>query len=144
MKIVIQRVTEGIVSVGTREISSIGKGFVILLGIGKEDTEKTVMNMAEKIGKLRICSDENDKMNKSILDTNGEILVVSQFTLLADTTGGNRPSFIQAALPTRAKPLYELFINVLKRLGVKKVVSGQFGEYMQVRLINDGPVTIVL
>ena len=100
--------------------------------------------MAEKIVKLRIMSDSEDKMNKSILDVSGEILVVSQFTLLADTTGGNRPSFINAALPEKAKELYELFIEELKRLGVKKVEMGKFGTYMEVSLVNYGPVTIVL
>lgn len=144
MKIVIQRVTSASVTINQKIVSSIENGYVILLGIGKEDDEQCVKKMCERIVKLRICADDNAKMNKSILDTNGEILVVSQFTLLADTTGGNRPSFIQAALPDRAKPLYELFIFELKRLGVKKVVSGEFGEYMQVKIVNDGPVTIVM
>jgi D-tyrosyl-tRNA(Tyr) deacylase len=144
MKLVIQRVNKASVSIENKTISSIGKGYLILLGVGKEDTKEFVKKMTEKVVKLRIVSDENDKMNRSILDVNGEILVVSQFTLLADTTGGNRPSFIQAALPDQAKPLYELFVSELKRLGVKKVETGQFGEYMKVSLVNDGPVTITI
>ena len=144
MKLVIQRVTKASVSVQEKIISEIGNGFLILLGIGKEDSEGAVRKMAEKIVKLRIMSDSEDKMNKSILDVSGEILVVSQFTLLADTTGGNRPSFINAALPEKAKELYELFIEELKRLGVKKVEMGKFGTYMEVSLVNYGPVTIVL
>ena len=144
MKTVIQRVTHASVLVEKKEISSIGNGFLILLGIGKEDTEVSITKAAEKIVKLRIMSDENDKMNKSILDVDGEILVVSQFTLLADTTGGNRPSFINAAPPEHAKKLYELFVEELKRFGVKKVTTGEFCTYMKVSLVNDGPVTIVL
>jgi len=144
MKLVIQRVTKASVSVQEKIISEIGNGFLILLGIGKEDTEETIRKIAEKIVKLRIMSDENDKMNKSILDVDGEILVVSQFTLLADTTGGNRPSFIDAAPPEQAKELYELFVEELIQLGVKKVETGNFGAYMRVSLINDGPVTIIL
>ena len=143
MKTVIQRVTRASVSVEGKIISEIGNGFLILLGIGKEDSAEIVKKSAEKIVKLRIMPDENDKMNKSILDVSGAILVVSQFTLLADTTGGNRPSFINAALPEKAKELYELFVSELKRLGVKKVETGKFGTYMEVLLVNDGPVTIV-
>ncbi|MBI4136694.1 D-tyrosyl-tRNA(Tyr) deacylase [Candidatus Roizmanbacteria bacterium] len=144
MKIVIQRVKRASVSVNEDVISSINQGLLILLGVGKEDTQDTVRKMAEKIVKLRIMSDEQDKMNKSILDVTGEILVVSQFTLLADTSGGNRPSFINAAPPEKAKELYELFVSEVKRLGVSKVLTGSFGAYMQVELVNDGPVTIVL
>lgn len=144
MKIVIQRVMRAAVAVGGIEISSIEKGYLILLGIGKEDSGETIRKQAEKIVKLRIMSDEHGKMNKSILDGAGDILVVSQFTLLADTSGGNRPSFIQAALPETAKKLYKLFIEELRRLGVHTVRAGSFGTYMEVSLVNDGPVTIVL
>ena len=114
------------------------------MGIFREDTEANIVRLAEKIVKLRIVNDENGKMSKSILDTGGSIMVVSQFTLLADTSGGNRPSFIQAASPEKAKQLYEVFVETLKKRGVKKVVTGAFGTYMQVRLANDGPVTIIL
>ncbi|MCR4264074.1 MAG: D-aminoacyl-tRNA deacylase [Candidatus Roizmanbacteria bacterium] len=144
MRTVIQRVARASVSVDTKEVSSIGNGFLILLGIGKDDSEETIKKIAEKIIKLRIMSDENDKMNKSILDVDGEILVVSQFTLLADTSGGNRPSFINAASPDMARKLYELFVEELIRLGVKKVETGNFGTYMQVSLVNDGPATFIL
>lgn len=144
MKLVIQRVANASASVDGKLISSIGEGYLILLGIGKEDDENSVKKMAEKIVKLRIMSDSEKKMNKSIIDVDGEILVVSQFTLLADTSGGNRPSFIKAALPDQAKKLYELFVEELTKLGVKKVETGEFGAYMEVSLVNDGPVTIVL
>lgn len=144
MKLVIQRVTNASVSIDGKTISEIKGGFLILLGFGKEDSEDAVRKMAEKIIKLRIMSDENDKMNKSILDVQGEVLVVSQFTLLADTSGGNRPSFINAAPPEKAKKLYELFILELKRLGINKVETGSFGTYMHVTLTNDGPVTIMV
>lgn len=144
MKLVIQRVKKASVSVEGKTISEIRNGFLILLGIGKEDSEETIRKMAEKVVKLRILADVAGKMNKSILDAHGEILVVSQFTLLAGTSGGNRPSFINAAPPEKAKKLYELFVEVLKNLGVKKVATGQFGTYMEVSLVNDGPVTIII
>lgn len=144
MKAVIQRVRQASVTIEKKEIASIGTGFLVLLGIAKEDVEQDVKASVEKIVKLRIMQDEKDKMNLSIKDVDGEVLVVSQFTLLADTTGGNRPSFIHAAPPDQAKRLYELFVKELKRLGVKKVVTGEFGAYMQVTLVNDGPVTIVM
>lgn len=144
MRAVIQRVSRASVSVTNKEVARIGQGLVILLGVARDDEEQDVRHLAEKIVKLRIFSDENKLMNRSVLDVKGSALIVSQFTLLADTTKGNRPSFIAAAAPDKAKKLYELFIEELKCLGVKQVAEGQFGAYMQVELLNDGPVTIVL
>lgn len=144
MKVVLQRVREAHVTVSGQVIGSIGKGYVILLGVAEGDSEKEVDILCDKVVKLRIFADENEKMNKSLLDIHGEVLVVSQFTLLADTTGGRRPSFIHAAKPDVAQKLYTYCIQKLKDLGVKKVATGSFGAYMLVELVNDGPVTIVL
>jgi len=144
MRAVIQRVIRGRVSVNKKMINEITQGYVILLGVKTGDTEKEAKLLAEKTVNLRIMSDENDKMNRSILDVKGEILVVSQFTLYADLTAGRRPSFIQAAKPSIARKLYELYVSELKRLGVAKVVTGEFGTYMTVEILNDGPVTIML
>lgn len=127
-----------------KTISEIKKGYVILLGVCEGDTENESKLLAEKTANLRVMSDGNDKMNLSIIDVKGEVLVVSQFTLCADCSGGRRPSFINAAKPDTAKSLYELYISELKRLGVEKVVTGEFGAYMQVDIVNDGPVTILL
>lgn len=144
MKIVLQRVMKAKVFIDRRTIGEIGKGYVILLGVGKKDGEKEVKTLAEKVVKLRVMADKENKMNKSILDVSGEILVVSQFTLYADLSGGRRPSFVNAAPPDQAKKLYELFVLELKRLGVKKVATGDFAAYMKVEIHNDGPVTILL
>ena len=144
MKVVLQRAREAHVTVSGQVIGSIGKGYVILLGVAEGDSEKEVDILCDKVVKLRIFADENGKMNKSLLDIHGEVLVVSQFTLLADTTGGRRPSFIHAAKPDVAQKLYTYCIQKLKDLGVKKVATGSFGAYMLVELVNDGPVTIVL
>ena len=144
MKGLIQRVTNGKVSINGKVISQIGTGYVILLGVSEKDTEKEADLLAEKTVNLRIMSDEQDKMNRSILDIGGEILVVSQFTLLSDTTGGRRPSFIKAAKRDLANKLYLYFVDKLKNLGVTNVQTGEFGAYMSVEIINDGPVTILL
>jgi len=144
MKVLIQRVSKGRVSVKGKTISQIGKGYVIFFAAKEGDSEKQADIMAEKIVNLRIISDENGKMNKSILDVNGEVLIVSQFTLYADTSGGRRPSFINAAKPELANRIYLYFIDRLKKLGIKNVQTGEFGAYMEVELINDGPVTIML
>jgi D-tyrosyl-tRNA(Tyr) deacylase len=125
-------------------VSEIGAGYCLLLGVVEEDGEKQADMLAEKIVHLRVMSDENDKMNKSILDVGGEMLVVSQFTLAADVKGGRRPSFVNAAKPDIADGLYQYFVGKLKQLGVKKVVTGTFGAYMIVQIVNDGPVTILL
>ena len=144
MRALIQRVTKGSVSIDGKTISEIKNGFVILLGVYDGDTEKESKLLAEKTTNLRVMSDGNDKMNLSVMDVKGEVLVVSQFTLCADCSGGRRPSFVKAAKPEMAKKLYELYISELKRLGIVRVVTGEFGAYMKVEIINDGPVTILL
>lgn len=144
MKIILQRVTKAKVSVEDNIVGEVNKGYVLFIGIGKKDTEEVISDMAMKIASLRVMADENGKMSRSILEVQGEILVVSQFTLYADTTGGRRPSFIDAASPDIAEKCYELFISELTKLGVQKVAKGKFGTYMQVEIHNDGPVTIIL
>lgn len=144
MKALVQRVTSGKVTIKDNIVGQIGKGYVILLGIKEGDREKQTEALVEKIVNLRIMSDTGDKMNLSIKDTGGEILVISQFTLYADTRGGRRPSFITAAKPQEANKLYLYFVEQLKKLGVKNVQTGEFGAYMNVEIINDGPVTIML
>lgn len=143
MKAVIQRVTSASVEVEGEIVGSCKKGYMILLGAANGDTETEAELLARKTANLRIFCDENDKMNLSILDIDGEILCISQFTLLADVKKGNRPSFINALEPTEAKRLYEYFCQCLRNLGVKKVDEGVFGGDMKVSLVNDGPVTIL-
>ena len=143
MKAVIQRVTHGSVSIDEQMVASIGKGFVILLGVQMDDNSAKADALAKKIANLRIFRDENDKMNLSILDIQGEAIVVSQFTLMADTHKGNRPSFIYAAPPDTARPLVDYFIEVIKGYGIP-TQSGEFGADMLVEIHNDGPVTILL
>ncbi|MCI8482526.1 MAG: D-tyrosyl-tRNA(Tyr) deacylase [Clostridia bacterium] len=143
MKIVIQRVSSANVTVEEQIIGKIEKGFVILLGISNDDTEEIVVQMARKVCNLRIFSDENDKMNLSIKDISGKILVISQFTLYADCKKGNRPSFTNAGAPEYANRLYEFFIKQIKEQGIE-VEHGEFGANMKVNLTNDGPVTILL
>jgi D-tyrosyl-tRNA(Tyr) deacylase len=144
MKLVIQRVIKASVSVENKQVSSIGHGLLILLGIHEDDSTEDVVAAAQKISRMRIMSDSEGKMNRSVKDVNGSVLVVSQFTLISDTRKGNRPSFIKAALPDKAKKLYETFVQELKNQEVKRVETGAFGAYMQVELVNDGPVTIVI
>jgi len=139
----IQRVNKGVVNIHGKPYSSIGAGYVILLGIFEDDTEQDVNKLVDKIIGLRIMSDKEDKMNLSIMDVKGEILVVSQFTLCADVSGGRRPSFIKAKKPEEAEKLYKLFVEKLKQAGLN-VKTGKFGEYMEVQIFNDGPVTIIL
>ena len=143
MKAVIQRVTSAKVEVDGELIGSCGKGLMILLGVAVGDTEADLDRMLQKMVKLRIFEDENGKMNRSIQDVDGEMLVVSQFTLLANYRHGNRPDYIGAAAPAEATRLYELFIEKAKAY-VRHVGHGQFGADMQVSLCNDGPVTIVM
>jgi len=143
MKAVIQRVKNAEVKVDEKTVGKIGEGLLILLGVGPEDTEENADTLIKKICNLRIFRDENDKMNLSIKDIHGEILVVSQFTLYADCTKGNRPSFVEAASPQKAEKLYEYFKEKCKS-EVKKVESGIFGADMKVSLLNNGPVTIIL
>ena len=144
MKAVIQRVTEADVTINNETVGKINKGFLILLGVEKGDTSLDADKLVKKIPVLRIFEDENDKMNLSCLDIDGEMLVVSQFTLCADCSHGRRPSFTDSAPPNEANELYEYFVSELKRAGVKKVDTGRFGADMKVRLLNDGPVTIIL
>ena len=143
MKAVIQRVTTASVEVDGNLIGSCGHGLLILLGVATGDTEEDLDRMLQKTVKLRIFEDENGKMNKSVQDIDGEMLVVSQFTLLANYKHGNRPDYMGAAAPTEATRLYELFIEKAKA-HLRHVGHGQFGADMQVSLCNDGPVTIVM
>ena len=144
MKVVIQRVTRSSVTIEQQLFSSIGKGMLILVGIQSDDTDDYISWLTAKIVNLRIFDDENGVMNKSVLDTNGEILTVSQFTLMARTKKGNRPSYIDAATPAISVPLYEKFVTTLSQELHKEVQTGQFGADMKVELINDGPVTIII
>lgn len=143
MKIIIQRVLKASVEVGGETVGSIDKGFLILFGAAVNDTEADCVRLAEKISKLRIFEDENGKTNLGIKDVGGKILSVSQFTLLADCSRGNRPSFINAARPETAVPLYEKFNDELRKHGLH-VETGIFGADMKVGLINDGPFTVIL
>jgi len=143
MRALIQRVSKGSVTIEGKIYSSIHHGFVILLGIFKDDSEKDIDKLIPKIINLRIMDDDDGIMNKSIMETNGEILLVSQFTLCADTQKGRRPSYINAMRPESAKILYELFIQKLTNENVS-VKTGVFGGFMRVEIINDGPVTILL
>lgn len=144
MKAVIQRVKYATVKVDNKIIGECKQGFMILLGVINGDTENDADKLIKKIPVLRIFEDENGKMNKSLLDIDGEILVVSQFTLAADCSHGRRPSFTASAPPDIANELYEYFVGKLKIAGVKSVQTGKFGADMAVELLNDGPVTIVL
>ena len=143
MRAVLQRVTAGKVAIDGRIHGEIGRGFVVLLGIHRDDTEAIADFFAEKIVNLRVFEDEAGKMNRSLLDTGGSILLVSQFTLYADCSHGRRPSFIEAARPEKAIPLYERMIAKLRGFGIR-VETGEFGADMQVEIANDGPVTILL
>jgi D-tyrosyl-tRNA(Tyr) deacylase len=144
MKLVIQRVLSSQVWVEEKLIAEIGKGLLVLLGITHSDTLDDVNYLTKKLLNLRIFEDNQGKMNLSVLDIQGEIMVVSQFTLYGDTQKGNRPSFIQAAKPEIAIPLYEEFLKKLKENCILKIQNGIFGADMKVHLINDGPVTILM
>jgi len=146
MRVVVQRVSEGGVFISDMKYhEEIKNGLVILLGIKDDDNESDINYLADKCSNLRIFQDENEKMNLSLKDIDGEALIISQFTLYGDAQKGNRPSFIEAARPEIAIPLYEKFINRIKEnLGENKVKSGIFGAMMQVKIINDGPVTIII
>ena len=144
MKIVIQRVSEASVTINQKKVANIKKGLLILLGIVNEDTQEDINWLVRKIANLRIFNDENGVMNNSLIDVNGEVIVVSQFTLQAYTKKGNRPSYIKAAKPPVAIPLYENFLASLEKEIHKKIQSGEFGADMKVALINDGPITIII
>lgn len=141
MRLVLQRVLHGKVSVSERPVAEIGRGLVILLGVGPEDGEEQVSYLADKVANLRIFEDSEGKMNLSLLDVGGEAIVVSQFTLYADTRKGRRPSFTDAALPEAASPLVESFASRLSAQGIA-TQTGEFGAHMLVEIANDGPVTI--
>ncbi len=143
MQAVIQRVTQSSVTVADKEIGTIGKGLVVLLGVAQEDTEKSADWLAEKIVHLRIFEDNQGKMNRSLMDIGGEMLVVSQFTLLGDCRKGRRPSFVNAAPPDKAEILYQHFVHKAGQMGIT-VATGKFRASMQVSLVNDGPVTLLL
>ena len=142
MRLLIQRVSEASVTIDSQIKSSIAKGLLLLVGIEETDTQEDIDFLCKKTVNLRIFDDENGVMNKSVLETGGEILVVSQFTLHASTKKGNRPSYIKAAKPEVSIPLYEQFCQALSEMLGKPVQTGEFGGDMQVELINDGPVTI--
>ena len=143
MKAVLQRVTEASVAVDGNIVGSCKEGLLILLGVADGDSERDAQLLAEKILKLRIFNDENGKMNRSVKDIDGELLVISQFTLLANYAHGNRPDYLASAKPDEAKRLYEFFVDRVSE-SVKHVETGIFGADMKVSLLNDGPVTIVM
>ena len=143
MKALLQRVTRASVSVAGEVVGGIGRGLVIFVGVASGDTEKDVNYLVPKIINLRIFADDEGRFNLSALDIKGELLVVSQFTLLADTRKGRRPSFVEAAPPAQAEELFERFVEQARATGLK-VETGRFQQYMQVEIHNDGPVTILL
>ena len=144
MIVVIQRVTKASVKVEDKMVSSIKNGMLILLGISNDDSREDIIKMTNKISKLRIFNDENNIMNKNVNEVNGEVLVVSQFTLYGNVNKGNRPSYIDAAKPDIAEPIYNLFVNQLDNIINNKVQTGIFGAYMVVDIVNDGPVTLII
>lgn len=144
MRVVLQRVSKASVTVNNEVTGAIQNGLLIFLGITASDSQEDIEWLTSKIIGLRIFNDDSGKMNHSIIDTNGEILCISQFTLFANTKKGNRPSYIEAARPEIAIPLYEIFVNTLSRKRDKDIQTGIFGADMQVQLVNDGPVTIVM
>jgi D-tyrosyl-tRNA(Tyr) deacylase len=143
LKALLQRVTSARVAVADEEVGRIGSGLAVLVGVAAGDTEEDVRYLVEKTANLRIFSDEAGKFNLSVLDIRGELLLVSQFTLLADTRKGRRPSFTQAAPPPEAERLFDEFVRQVQAIGLR-VASGRFGQHMQVEIHNDGPVTILL
>lgn len=144
MRIVIQRVNEASVVVSDKVVGEIKQGLLVLVGVCDEDTKKDCDKLADKLTKLRIFADENDKTNLSIDDIGGDLLIISQFTLYADCRKGNRPSFIRAGGPAYAEDLYEYFLQACRSRMIGRVETGQFGADMKVHLVNDGPFTIVL
>ena len=144
MRVVLQRVREASVSVGGERIAEIEVGLLLLVGVAADDDEEAADWLAEKIAGLRVFEDHAGKMNLSLRDVEGEVLAVSQFTLLADARKGKRPSFVQAARPEKAEPMFDYFCETLSAAGVQTVKNGRFGAMMDVALVNDGPVTLVL
>ena len=144
MKTVIQRVRRASVSVDGEIVGAIDHGLLVFVGVGPQDTETEAKWLAERIAVMRIFADDDDKFNRSVLDTGGGVLVVSQFTLYGDATGGRRPSFFKAAPPQLAEPLIEKFVGFVRAAGVQRVETGRFGAKMLIDIQNDGPVTILL
>ena len=144
MKLLVQRVSSAKVDVDFKTVGKINNGFLVLIGVTHTDTREIADYLVKKLCNLRVFKDENSKMNLSIKDVDGELLIVSQFTLYADCHHGNRPSFVNSAKPDMANELYEYFVEQCKKQNIKKVATGQFAAYMQVSLQNDGPVTIML
>jgi len=144
MRAVIQRVSRAAVVIGERRVGEIGAGLLVLLGVHRDDTEAHAERLAAKLIELRCFTDEAGKMNRSCRDVDGEMLVVSQFTLYGDCRKGRRPSYTDAAPPEKAVPLYEHFVEELRRLGVRRVATGEFGAMMSVSLVNEGPVTLIV
>ncbi len=144
MRVILQRVSEASCRVDGEITGQIGAGFLVLLGIEDADTDEDLQWLAQKIANMRVFGDENGLMNKALADVDGNILLISQFTLFAQTKKGNRPSFIRAAKPDKAIPMYEQMIKALHELTGKRIATGIFGADMKVSLINDGPVTIVM
>ena len=144
MRVVLQRVSEASVTIENTIVANINQGLVVLLGIEEDDTQEDISWLSAKISKIRIFSDENGLMNKSVQDINGDIILVSQFTLFASTKKGNRPGFTRSAKPEIAIPLYKLFIKQLESDLEKSIQTGEFGADMKMALINDGPVTICI
>lgn len=144
MRTVIQRVSEASVTIDNEKVAKIKNGMLILLGIVDQDTQEDIKWLSNKVVNLRIFADEDGVMNRSLIDTNGDAIIVSQFTLHANTKKGNRPSYIKAAKPNFAIPMYKDFVNQLEQDLNKKVQTGQFGADMKIELVNDGPVTIII
>jgi D-aminoacyl-tRNA deacylase len=144
MRAVVQRVTSARVIVENQIVGEIAKGLLVLVAVGRGDTAETSANIARRVSQLRIFNDENGKMNRSVLDTGGAILAVSQFTLYGDVRGQRRPSFMDAATPDKGKELYEEFVRALRNIPDLQVATGVFQAHMSVELTNDGPVTILL
>ena len=143
MRVCVQRVSEASVEIDDETVGAIGPGLLVLLGVGQSDTPAEVTQLVNKIVNLRVFADDQDKMNRSLLDIQGQMLVISQFTLWGDCRKGRRPSFVQAADPEVAEPLYERFVDEVRGRGVT-AETGRFGAKMQVHLVNDGPVTLVI
>lgn len=144
MKVLLQRVSRAKVTVEGRVVGDIGHGLLLLVGIAKGDTDEQLSWIARKVGSLRVFADEQGKMNRSVQETGGSILAISQFTLYADTAKGNRPSYISAAQPEKASALYDRFCEMLAQQLGRPVAKGVFGAHMDVELVNDGPVTVLL